>query len=96
MEAVARLSNIYVIKALSITRCAYTICFSPSEIDIRGRSASILDSTSDGTGTGLRTGIYIGNVHEDSVFPVIFWPEDTTWHDDAEEPVRKNRMTFMR
>ena len=72
MEPVAKLSNIYVIKALSITRCAYTICFSPSEIDIRGRSASILDSSSDGTGTGLRTGIYIGNVHEDSVFPVIF------------------------
>lgn len=27
---------------------------------------------------------------------VIFWPEDTTWDDDAVSTVRRNRITFMR
>jgi hypothetical protein len=27
---------------------------------------------------------------------LIFWPEDTTWNDDAKAPVRRNRTTFMR
>ena len=27
---------------------------------------------------------------------LIFWPEDTTWDDDAKAPVRRNRTTFMR
>jgi hypothetical protein len=27
---------------------------------------------------------------------VIFWPQATTWNDDAESAVRQNRVTFMR
>ena len=27
---------------------------------------------------------------------VIYWPEDTTWDDDAVSAVRKNRVTFIR
>ena len=27
---------------------------------------------------------------------VIYWPEETTWDDDAASSVRRNRITFMR
>jgi hypothetical protein len=27
---------------------------------------------------------------------IIFWPEDTSWDDDASPSVVKNRLTFMR
>ncbi|KAG8904121.1 hypothetical protein FRB99_002205 [Tulasnella sp. 403] len=27
---------------------------------------------------------------------IIFWPEDMTWHDDAPDRTRRNRITFMR
>jgi hypothetical protein len=27
---------------------------------------------------------------------VIYWPQNTTWNDDAESSVRRNRVTFMR
>ncbi|KDQ64238.1 hypothetical protein JAAARDRAFT_201615 [Jaapia argillacea MUCL 33604] len=32
---------------------------------------------------------------EERIF-VIFWPEETTWNDDALSSVRRNRVTFMR
>ncbi|KAG8903436.1 hypothetical protein FRB99_003285 [Tulasnella sp. 403] len=54
----------------------------------------------------LRSGIYAlippNNQHTDGSFnphsPIylIYWPEETTWDEDAIETVRKNRVTFMR
>ncbi|KAG8949929.1 hypothetical protein FRC04_008232 [Tulasnella sp. 424] len=56
----------------------------------------------------LRSGIYIlsptppdDSSSDDSssdplVRYVIYWPEETTWNDDATGSVRKNRVTFMR
>ncbi|KAG8926003.1 hypothetical protein FRC01_009457, partial [Tulasnella sp. 417] len=51
----------------------------------------------------LRSGIYVLSpaAPEDSsaeplVRYVIYWPEESTWNDDATGSVRKNRVTFMR
>ncbi|KAG8899893.1 hypothetical protein FRC00_000733 [Tulasnella sp. 408] len=51
----------------------------------------------------LRSGIYIlsppatdDSLTEPLVHYVIYWPEATTWNDDATGSVRKNRVTFMR
>jgi hypothetical protein len=48
----------------------------------------------------LRSGLYILR-HENAeaerdILYVIFWPQATTWNDDAESAVRQNRVTFMR
>jgi len=48
----------------------------------------------------LRSGIYFvqppspSNVNS-QVF-VVYWPEETTWDDDAVSSVKRNRVTFMR
>ncbi|KAJ7763628.1 hypothetical protein DFH07DRAFT_1059276 [Mycena maculata] len=49
----------------------------------------------------LRSGLYVLRAcNEDAVEPkqifVIYWPEPTTWDDDAISSVRRNRVTFMR
>ncbi|KAG8900671.1 hypothetical protein FRB99_005822, partial [Tulasnella sp. 403] len=54
----------------------------------------------------LRSGIYAlippNSQHTDGSFNphaaiyIIYWPEETTWDDDAIGTVRKNRVTFMR
>ncbi|KAK0239018.1 hypothetical protein EDD85DRAFT_769081 [Armillaria nabsnona] len=49
-------------------------------------------------GPSLRSGLYALNSstsNSEQLF-VIYWPEDTTWNDDAISAVRKNRITFMR
>ncbi|KAH8114638.1 hypothetical protein DFH11DRAFT_1508680 [Phellopilus nigrolimitatus] len=47
----------------------------------------------------LRSGLYAltvqGNVPAERCLYVIFWPEDTTWDDNAISTVRRNRITFM-
>ncbi|THH11646.1 hypothetical protein EW145_g511 [Phellinidium pouzarii] len=48
----------------------------------------------------LRSGLYALTVEGDNVAErrlyIIFWPEDTTWDDNAVSTVRRNRITFMR
>ncbi|KAG8900443.1 hypothetical protein FRB99_006039 [Tulasnella sp. 403] len=54
----------------------------------------------------LRSGIYAfippnsrqegGSFNPHAAIYVIYWPEETTWDDDATRTVRKNRVTFMR
>ncbi|KAG8930696.1 hypothetical protein FRC01_002390, partial [Tulasnella sp. 417] len=51
----------------------------------------------------LRSGIYVissttpdDSLAETLVRYAIYWPEETTWNDDATGSVRKNRVTFMR
>ncbi|KAJ6620561.1 hypothetical protein B0H10DRAFT_2188402 [Mycena sp. CBHHK59/15] len=54
------------------------------------------DNTSD---PQLRSGLYVLRSPEpvvpEEIF-VIYWPEATTWNDDAISSVRRNRVTFMR
>ncbi|KAF8124364.1 hypothetical protein EV363DRAFT_1227517 [Boletus edulis] len=48
----------------------------------------------------LRSGLYICRVSESvgavGKMYVVYWPEESTWDDDASPPVRRNRVTFMR
>ncbi|KAF8549818.1 hypothetical protein OG21DRAFT_542691 [Imleria badia] len=48
----------------------------------------------------FRSGLYVCRVPESVAAPermyVIYWPEESTWDDDASPPVRRNRVTFMR
>ncbi|KAG8922979.1 hypothetical protein FRC02_011489 [Tulasnella sp. 418] len=50
----------------------------------------------------LRSGIYYLNPNTPNLDSrqvpsyVIYWPDDTTWNDGAEDSVRRNRTTFMR
>ena len=48
----------------------------------------------------LRSGIYFVQPpslsDDDSQVFVIYWPEETTWNDDAITSVKRNRITFMR
>ncbi|KAK0467152.1 uncharacterized protein EV420DRAFT_1507486 [Desarmillaria tabescens] len=47
-------------------------------------------------GPSLRSGLYaLDSSTSDQLF-VIYWPEETTWNDDAISAVRRNRITFMR
>lgn len=63
-------------------------------------SADTLRNSRDTSSSpALRSGIYIvlsrtsSSLHQAFV---LYWPEDTTWNDDATTSVRRNRVTFMR
>jgi hypothetical protein len=47
----------------------------------------------------LRSGLYVVRSFvsptEEQVY-VLYWPEDTTWNDQAVSTVQRNRVTFMR
>ncbi|KAG8857085.1 hypothetical protein FRB91_011880 [Serendipita sp. 411] len=46
----------------------------------------------------MRPGLYLVDAREADrdLFYVVFWPEETTWDDDAGSSVSRNRVTFMR
>lgn len=64
-------------------------------------SAELLRSPQDdSTGPNLRSGIYAlrslySGSSEEELY-IVYWPEDTTWDDNAVSSVRRNRITFMR
>ena len=47
----------------------------------------------------LRSGLYVVrsfvSTAEERAY-VLYWPEDTTWNDQAVSTVQRNRVTFMR
>jgi len=55
--------------------------------------------TARGTESTLRSGLYVvrsfGSTAEERAY-VLYWPEDTTWDDQAISTVQRNRVTFMR
>ena len=55
--------------------------------------------TSRGAEVILRSGLYLirssTSTTEVQTY-VVYWPEDTTWNDNAISSVRRNRVTFMR
>ncbi|KAJ7180916.1 hypothetical protein C8R46DRAFT_595271 [Mycena filopes] len=59
------------------------------------------NSTNDTSVPHLRSGLYVlrgSNAPPtgcEQIF-VVYWPEPTTWNDDAISSVRRNRVTFMR
>ncbi|KAL5492779.1 hypothetical protein ACEPAI_4226 [Sanghuangporus weigelae] len=62
----------------------------------------LLPQTEDSSSVSpyLRAGLYAlivpGNATRERQVLVIFWPEETTWDDNAISTVRRNRITFMR
>ncbi|KAI5122457.1 hypothetical protein M0805_008768 [Coniferiporia weirii] len=69
---------------------------------IDSRTEMLLNAAQDASTVSptLRPGLYALTVQGDSAAErrlyVIFWPEDTTWDDNAISTVRRNRITFMR
>ncbi|KAK0189051.1 hypothetical protein F5146DRAFT_693680 [Armillaria mellea] len=47
-------------------------------------------------GPSLRSGLYALNSSTSEQLFVIYWPEDSTWNDDANSAMRRKRITFMR
>ena len=47
----------------------------------------------------LRSGLYVVrsfvSAAEEQAY-VLYWPEDTTWDDQAVSTIQRNRVTFMR
>ena len=57
------------------------------------------DYTAKGDDPILRSGLYImrtSTSNADEQTYVLYWPEDTTWDDNAVSMVQRNRVTFMR
>jgi hypothetical protein len=57
------------------------------------------DCTAEGADPILRSGLYIMRTltsTEEEQSYVFYWPEDTTWDDNAVSTVQRNRVTFMR
>ncbi|KAK7025055.1 VWFA domain-containing protein [Favolaschia claudopus] len=77
------------------------VAFLSSKGVIGDDTARVLNAQTDNTsGSKLRSGLYVLHVVPEvagfnQVF-VIYWPESTTWNDDAISSVRRNRITFMR
>lgn len=44
----------------------------------------------------LRAGMYLLRSLNSDLVHVLFWPQDTTWDDNAISSVQRNRITFMR
>jgi hypothetical protein len=47
----------------------------------------------------LRSGLYLlrqAPTSLDEKAFIIYWPQETTWNDNADSAVKKNRVTFMR
>ena len=44
----------------------------------------------------LRSGLYLMRGTAQEITYAIYWPQDTTWDDDAISAVARNRVTFMR
>jgi hypothetical protein len=62
---------------------------------LKVHSARALNNSKDNASAPhLRSGLYILRDAE-QIF-VIYWPEPSTWNDDAVSSVRRNRVTFMR
>ncbi|KAG9001922.1 hypothetical protein FRB90_011463 [Tulasnella sp. 427] len=97
-EASLRLVGIYGSKS-------EIVGFLHSQGSIDDETAALLlveDDESVNMRPSLRSGIYmLSPPSSDYTFAeplryVIYWPEETTWRDDATGSVRKNRVTFMR
>ncbi|KAJ6534677.1 hypothetical protein DFH09DRAFT_932195, partial [Mycena vulgaris] len=69
---------------------------------ITDETASALSLSMDNTSVPhLRSGLYVlracnAEPNGPEQISVIYWPEATTWNDDAISSVRRNRVTFMR
>ncbi|KAF5362170.1 hypothetical protein D9756_002248 [Leucocoprinus leucothites] len=60
-------------------------------------SAVLIHSLDDGNTPNLRSGIYVVRPFSPSdIVYAVYWPQDSTWLDNASTTQRRNRVTFMR
>ena len=71
-----------------------------SALDSNPLSARLLVDNLDANSLArqtLRSGLYfLRDPVSQCVVYAIYWPEDTTWDDDAVSSVQRNRIAFMR
>ncbi|KAJ6620549.1 hypothetical protein B0H10DRAFT_1945867 [Mycena sp. CBHHK59/15] len=65
-----------------------------------GSAHALNSSRDDSEGPSLRSGLYLLRTFSlepdtEQIF-IIYWPEDTTWDDNATSSISRNRATFMR
>ncbi|KAJ6519114.1 hypothetical protein C8R45DRAFT_851769, partial [Mycena sanguinolenta] len=66
------------------------------------RALRLSNSADNSSVPHLRSGLYVLRTSDMAITQVsqqifvIYWPESTTWNDDAISSVRRNRITFMR
>ena len=86
---------------MTIRTCSFLIF---NQTNLFDKSAGKLLTSQDGfTARGpepiLRSGLYVvrsfASTTEELAY-VLYWPEDTTWNDQAVSTVQRNRVTFMR
>ncbi|KAI0089047.1 hypothetical protein BDY19DRAFT_993280 [Irpex rosettiformis] len=54
------------------------------------------DEVTHATQKTLRSGLYLIRSNASNLVYALYWPQDTTWNDDAITSVARNRETFMR
>lgn len=97
-EIVRFLVSVSVIDDTMYVAVKFVICFLSLTADSSTKLINPLDAKTEKP--ALRSGLYIcrvsGSVGAVERMYVIYWPEESTWDDDASPPVRRNRVTFMR
>ena len=87
---------------MSIRTCKVFLCLIKADL-FEKSAGKLLMPQDDFTGGGaepiLRSGLYVVRSFVSSTEEqayVLYWPEDTTWNDQAFSTVQRNRVTFMR
>jgi hypothetical protein len=88
--------------AVDVEMCVIVRCVAKS-LRLISRARKLLvprrDYTTRDADPVLRSGLYIirtfTSTSEEQTY-VLYWPEDTTWEDNAVSTVQRNRVTFMR
>ncbi|KAG8793628.1 hypothetical protein FRC12_002188, partial [Ceratobasidium sp. 428] len=91
------------IKPIGVYGCKSEIIKFFRGIDCFGEETEALLSDTTSSTSGLRSGLYVvlplnDDVQDSSTHSayIVYWPEDTTWEDQAISSVCRNRVTFMR
>ncbi|KAJ7583113.1 hypothetical protein C8J56DRAFT_202132 [Mycena floridula] len=81
--------------------CIVDLLISLSALD-EATALALKTSKDEASGPKLRSGLYLVRAtnlppgEDPEQIYAVYWPEDTTWNDDAIDSVRRNRVTFMR
>jgi hypothetical protein len=80
-----------------IGACSFPYLY--DKVNFFENSAWKLLTSQDSHTTPLRSGLYVVrsfvSTAEEQAY-VLYWPEDTTWDDQAISTVQRNRVIFMR
>jgi hypothetical protein len=95
-DAIVRLFQWFrVVNDMTLDSFHLAVAITPDDVF---RARKLLAAEGDASRPTLRSGLYVlrPSAEDPSRIYVVYWPEQTTWNDDADESVRRNRVTFMR